>query len=74
MTSFEPPVISTGRKRRRDVAERISPMKFRKVGAGWDISQRVGIPRFEDVEITPPPATPSPPRRSKRTRKKRFID
>ena len=45
---------------------RISPLKFRTFGAGWDISQRVHVSRFEDVEITPPPATPSPPQRSKR--------
>ena len=45
---------------------RISPLKFRTFGAGWDISQRVHVSRFEDVEITPPPATPSSPQRSKR--------
>ena len=40
-------------------------MKIRKVGAGWDISRFRDIPRLEDVEITPPPVTPSPPQRSK---------
>ena len=46
-------------------------MKLRKVGFGWNISKRAPI---EDVEVTPPPATPSPPRRSKRLRKKQFIE
>ena len=44
-------------------------MKLRKVGFGWNISKRAPI-RLEDVEVTPPPATPSPPRRSKRLGKK----
>ena len=50
-------------------ADKISPMKLRKVGFGWNISKRAPI-RLEDVEVTPPPATPSPPRRSKRLGKK----
>ena len=50
-------------------ADKIPPMKLRKVGFGWNISKRAPI-RLEDVEVTPPPATPSPPRRSKRLRKK----
>ena len=44
-------------------------MKLRKVGFGWNISKRAPI-RLEDVEVTPPPATPSP----KRLRKKQFIE
>ena len=48
-------------------------MKLRKVGVGWNISKIAPI-RLEDVEVTPPPATPSPPRRSKRLRKKQFIE
>ena len=73
ITSFEPPLISTGRKRKRNLADKIPPIKLRKVGVGWNISKRAPI-RIEDVEVTPPPATPSPPRRSKRLRKKQFID
>ena len=37
------------------------------------ITKRVPI-RIEDVEVTSPPPTPSPLRRSKRIRKKKFID
>ena len=54
-------------------ADKIPPMKLRKVGFGWNISKRAPN-RLEDVEVTPPPATPSPPRRSKRLRKKQFIE
>ena len=63
--------FSTGRKRKRNSADKIPPMKLRKVGVGWKISKRTPI---EDVEVTPPPAPPAPPRRSKRLRKKQFIE
>ena len=66
-------IFSTGRKRKRNSADKIPPMKLRKVRVGWNISKRAPI-SLEDVEVTPPPATPSPPRRSKRLRKKQFIE
>ena len=93
LTSFEPPVISTGKKRGRNDMEKLAPLKFRKIGSNWDLYKRTetievsnSLPtspsrrsmRTLEVEITPPPPTPLPPRRSKRVRgrrqKKNFID